>query len=140
MLQEMAKSSNGRSRASDMWYAQIKDQPVSSASVSALQKYLSVFSDGENVTAARSQLEAQQNSSPIQLSVRKRRPAAVDAGQGDKAVAELQKAVSANHADSEAIGAPRTPRKATVLARWHSLKRRSPSIRRAITAANGTAC
>lgn len=37
VLQEMAKSSNGRSRASDMWYEQIKDQPVSNASVSALQ-------------------------------------------------------------------------------------------------------
>ena len=29
----------------------------------------------------------------------------MDAGQGSKAVAELQKAVSANHADSEAVGA-----------------------------------
>jgi predicted Zn-dependent protease len=54
VLQEMAKSNNGRSQASDMWYQQIKDQPASSASVSALQKYLSVFSDGDSVAAARS--------------------------------------------------------------------------------------
>ncbi len=61
-------------RASDMWYAQIKDQPASNASVSALQ-VLSVFSDGENVTAARSQLEAQQKTARrSKLSVRKRRP------------------------------------------------------------------
>ncbi|WP_439952855.1 tetratricopeptide repeat protein, partial [Escherichia coli] len=46
VLQEMAKSNNGRSQASDMWYQQIKDQPASSASVTALQQYLSVFSDG----------------------------------------------------------------------------------------------
>ncbi len=71
MLQEMAKSNNGRSQASDMWYQQIKDQPVSSASVTALQQYLSVFSDGDNVTAARTQLEAQQNSSPIRRSAPK---------------------------------------------------------------------
>ncbi|EMP9726328.1 cellulose synthase complex outer membrane protein BcsC [Enterobacter cloacae] len=106
VLQEMAKSSNGRSQASDMWYAQIKDQPVSNASVSALQKYLSVFSDGENVTAARSQLEAQQKQlADPTFRAKAQGLAAVDAGQGDKAVAELQKAVSANHADSEAIGA-----------------------------------
>ena len=54
-----------------MWYQQIKDQPVSSASVTALQQYLSVFSDGDNVTAARTQLEAQQNSSPIRRSAPK---------------------------------------------------------------------
>ena len=31
VLQEMAKSNNGRSQASDMWYQQIKDQPASRA-------------------------------------------------------------------------------------------------------------
>ncbi|MCM7514785.1 cellulose synthase complex outer membrane protein BcsC [Enterobacter hormaechei] len=106
VLQEMAKSNNGRSQASDMWYQQIKDLPASSASVTALQKYLSVFSDGENVTAARAQLEAQQKQlADPAFRAKAEGLAAVDAGQGSKAVAELQKAVSANHADSEAVGA-----------------------------------
>ena len=106
VLQEMAKSNNGRSQASDMWYQQIKDQPASSASVTALQQYLSVFSDGDNVTAARAQLEAQQKQlSDPAFRAKAEGLAAVDAGQGSKAVAELQKVVSANHADSEAVGA-----------------------------------
>ncbi len=106
VLQDMAKSNSGRSQASDMWYQQIKDQPASNASVSALQKYLSVFSDGDSVTAARAQLEAQQKqlADPV-FRAKAEGLAAVDAGQGNKAVAELQKAVSANHADSEAVGA-----------------------------------
>ncbi|EQB3942624.1 cellulose synthase complex outer membrane protein BcsC [Enterobacter hormaechei] len=106
VLQEMAKSNNGRSQASDMWYQQIKDQPASSASVTALQQYLSVFSDGDNVTAARAQLEAQQKKlADPAFRAKAEGLAAVDAGQGSKAVTELQKAVSANHADSEAVGA-----------------------------------
>ncbi|MFH2740906.1 cellulose synthase complex outer membrane protein BcsC [Enterobacter hormaechei] len=106
VLQEMAKSNNGRIQASDMWYQQIKDQPASSASVTALQQYLSVFSDGDNVTAARAQLEAQQKQlADPAFRAKAEGLAAVDAGQGSKAVTELQKAVSANHADSEAVGA-----------------------------------
>ncbi len=92
VLQEMAKSNNGRSQASDMWYQQIKDQPVSSASVTALQQYLSVFSDGDNVTAARTQLEAQQKQlADPAFRAKAEGLAAVDAGQGSKAVTELQK-------------------------------------------------
>ncbi|EOZ9391390.1 cellulose synthase complex outer membrane protein BcsC [Enterobacter cancerogenus] len=106
VLQEMAKSNSGRGQASDMWYEQIKDRPTSAASVSELQKYLSVFSDGDSVTAARSQLEAQQKQlADPTFRAKAEGLAAVDAGQGSKAVAELQKAVSANHTDSEAIGA-----------------------------------
>ena len=106
VLQEIAKSNNGRSQASDMWYQQIKDQPASSASVTALQQYLSVFSDGDNVTEARAQIEAQQKQlADPAFRAKAEGLAAVDAGQGSKAVTELQKAVSANHADSEAVGA-----------------------------------
>lgn len=143
VLREMAKSNGGRSRASDMWYQQIKDQPASSASVSALQKYLSVFSDGDSVAAARSQLEAQQKQlADPAFRAKAEGLAAVDAGQGGKAVAELQKAVSANHADSEAVGAlgQAYSQKAIVPARSLSLKRRSPSIRRVITGVNGIVC
>ncbi|MBE3470696.1 cellulose biosynthesis protein BcsC [Enterobacter cloacae complex sp. P15RS] len=106
VLQEMAKSNKGRSQASDMWYQQIKDLPASSTSVTALQQYLSVFSDGDNVTAARAQLEAQQKQlADPAFRAKAEGLAAVEAGQGNKAVTDLQKAVSANHADSEAVGA-----------------------------------
>ncbi len=92
VLQAMAKSNNGRNQASDMWYQQIKDQPASSASISALQKYLTVFSDGDNVTAARAQLDAQQKQlADPTFRAKAEGLAAVDAGQGGKAVAELQK-------------------------------------------------
>ncbi|HCA4509660.1 TPA: hypothetical protein MRP58_004430, partial [Escherichia coli] len=58
VLEQMAKSNAGREGASKIWYGQIKDMPVSDASVSALKKYLSIFSDG--VAAAQSQLAEQQ--------------------------------------------------------------------------------
>ncbi|WP_150318178.1 tetratricopeptide repeat protein, partial [Enterobacter hormaechei] len=81
-------------------------QPASSASVSALQKYLSIFSSGDSVVAARAQLEEQQKQlADPAFRAKAEGLAAVAAGQGSKAVAELQKAVSANHADSEAVGA-----------------------------------
>ncbi|EGD0810019.1 cellulose biosynthesis protein BcsC [Escherichia coli] len=60
VLEQMAKSNAGREGASKIWYGQIKDMPVSDASVSALKKYLSIFSDGDSVAAAQSQLAEQQ--------------------------------------------------------------------------------
>ena len=66
-----------------MWYEQIKDQPASSASVTALQKYLTVFSDGDSVAAARAQLEAQQKQlADPAFRAKAEGLAAVDAGQG----------------------------------------------------------
>lgn len=62
MLKQMATSSTGRSAASAIWYQQIKDLPVSDASVKALQDYLTQFSEGDSVSAARAQLSEQQNS------------------------------------------------------------------------------
>ncbi|MDA8479411.1 cellulose synthase complex outer membrane protein BcsC [Citrobacter sp. Awk 4] len=106
VLQQMAKSSSGRNAASDIWYKQIKDLPVSESSVQALQKYLTVFSEGDSVNAARGKLnEQQQQLADPAFRARAQGMAAVDAGQGGKAVTELQQAVSANHNDSEAVGA-----------------------------------
>ncbi|MFL1089439.1 hypothetical protein, partial [Acinetobacter baumannii] len=84
----------------------------------------------DNVTAARTQLEAQQKQlADPAFRAKAEGLAAVDAGQGSKAVTELQKAVSANHADSEAVGALGQDilRKAIARVRLRSLKRRSPS-------------
>lgn len=106
VLEQMAKSSAGRNAAATLWYAQIKDLPVSDASVKALQKYLTVFSEGDSVTAARSKLnEQQQQLADPTFRARAQGLAAVEAGQGDKAVAGLQQAVKANQNDSEAVGA-----------------------------------
>jgi tetratricopeptide (TPR) repeat protein len=106
VLKQMATSNAGREAASDLWYRQISDLPVSAASVKALQDYLQVFSAGDSVTAARTKLDEQQKQlADPAFRAKAEGLAAVEAGQGEKAVAELQKAVSANHADSEAVGA-----------------------------------
>ncbi|MCD4558897.1 cellulose synthase complex outer membrane protein BcsC [Lelliottia nimipressuralis] len=106
VLRQMARSNAGRDAASDIWYQQIKDLPVSAGSVKALQDYLQVFSAGDNVTAARSQLEAQQKQlADPAFRAKAEGLAAVEAGQGNKAVSDLQQAVNANHTDSEAVGA-----------------------------------
>src|SRR5699024_12005273 len=60
VLEQVTKSNAGREGASKIWYGQIKDMPVSDASVQALKKYLSIFSDGDSVAAAQSQLAEQQ--------------------------------------------------------------------------------
>ncbi|MDN8600907.1 cellulose synthase complex outer membrane protein BcsC [Citrobacter sp. S2-9] len=106
VLEQMAKSNSGRNAAADIWYKQIKDLPVSESSVQALQKYLTVFSEGDSVNAARGKLNDQQKQlADPAFRARAQGMAAVDAGQGGKAVTELQQAVSANHNDSEAVGA-----------------------------------
>ena len=68
VLEQMAKSNAGREGASKIWYGQIKDMPVSDASVQALKKYLSIFSDGDSVAAAPMQLATSKNSWPTLLS------------------------------------------------------------------------
>ncbi|HFZ8994686.1 TPA: cellulose synthase complex outer membrane protein BcsC [Citrobacter freundii] len=106
VLEQMAKSGAGRNAAAALWYAQIKDLPVSDASVKALQQYLTVFSEGDSVTAARGKLSEQQKQlSDPAFRARAQGLAAVEAGKGGQAIAELQQAVNARQSDSEAVGA-----------------------------------
>lgn len=106
VLKQMAKSSTGRSAASAIWYQQIKDLPVSDASVKALQDYLTQFSEGDSVSAARAQLSEQQKQlADPAFRARSQGIAAVNAGEGGNAIAQLQQAVSARQDDSEAVGA-----------------------------------
>ncbi|HCN5952137.1 TPA: cellulose biosynthesis protein BcsC [Escherichia coli] len=106
VLEQMAKSNAGREGASKIWYGQIKDMPVSDASVSALKKYLSIFSDGDSVAAAQSQLAEQQKQlADPAFRARAQGLAAVDSGMAGKAIPELQQAVRANPKDSETLGA-----------------------------------
>jgi len=106
VLRQMANSNNGRGAAASIWYQQIKDQPVSNASVKALQDYLLIFSEGDSVELARTQLaQQQQQLADPAFRAKAQGLAAVEAGQGSQAVSELEQAVSANRADSEAVGA-----------------------------------
>ncbi|EOW59963.1 cellulose synthase subunit BcsC [Escherichia marmotae] len=106
VLEQMAKSNAGREGAAKIWYAQIKDMPVSDASVQALKKYLSIFSDGDSVALAQSQLAEQQKQlADPNFRARAQGLAAVDSGMAGKAIPELQQAVRANPKDSEALGA-----------------------------------
>nr|BAM44857.1 cellulose synthase subunit C [Enterobacter sp. CJF-002] len=106
VLEQMAKSSAGREAAAGLWYQQIQRMPVSDASVKALQRFLTVFSSGDTVDSARTQLAAQQKQlADPAFRARATGLAAVDAGQGAKAVNELRQAVNANGTDSEAVGA-----------------------------------
>lgn len=106
VLKQMAKSSTGRSAASAIWYQQIKDLPVSDASVKALQDYLTQFSEGDSVSATRAQLSEQQKQlADPAFRARSQGIAAVNAGEGGNAIAQSQQAVSARQDDSEAVGA-----------------------------------
>ncbi|RCW98494.1 MULTISPECIES: cellulose synthase complex outer membrane protein BcsC [Kosakonia] len=106
VLEQMAKTSNGRAAAASIWYQQIQAMPTSDASVKALQRFLTLFSSGDTVDSARTLLAAQQKQlADPAFRAKATGLAAVDAGQGAKAVSELQQAVNANRADSEAVGA-----------------------------------
>ncbi|MGP3590677.1 cellulose synthase complex outer membrane protein BcsC [Vagococcus sp. WN89Y] len=106
VLEQMAKSNSGRAAAASLWYQQIQDMPVSDASVAALQRFLTVFSEGDTVDSARTLLASQQKQlADPAFRARSRGIAAVSAGKGAQAVGELQQAVNANQSDSEAIGA-----------------------------------
>lgn len=115
--------------------------PVSDASVSALKKYLSIFSDGDSVAAAQSQLAEQQKQlADPAFRARAQGLAAVDSGMAGKAIPELQQAVRANPKDSEALGAlgQAYSQKAIAPMRWRIWKKPSPWIRTAATTTNGT--
>ncbi|MGK9175828.1 cellulose biosynthesis protein BcsC [Yokenella regensburgei] len=106
VLEQMAKNNTGRENAASIWYQNIQGMTVSDQSVAALQRFLSVFSEGDTVVTARQQLDAQQKQlADPTFRARARGLAAVEAGQGGNAVAALQQAVNKNHQDSEAIGA-----------------------------------
>lgn len=56
VLEQMSRSSGGRNTAADIWYDRIKNRGASSDSVSALQRFLQIFSSGEQADDARQQL------------------------------------------------------------------------------------
>lgn len=60
VLEQMAKSNAGRGTAADIWYDQIKNQPINDSSVKSLQRFLTVFTTGDLADQARTQLADQQ--------------------------------------------------------------------------------
>jgi hypothetical protein len=59
-LEQMSRSAAGRGAAADMWLSEIKDMPVSRASVQQLQRFLVLFTTGESAANARVLLAQQQ--------------------------------------------------------------------------------
>ena len=60
ILEQMSRSNAGRGTAADIWYDQVKNEPVSPTSVKDLQRFLGIFTTGELADEARSQLADQQ--------------------------------------------------------------------------------
>lgn len=60
VLEQMAKSNAGHNTAADIWYDQVKNEPVSAATVKELQRFLALFTTGDLADEARAQLAQQQ--------------------------------------------------------------------------------
>ncbi|MDK7026117.1 cellulose synthase complex outer membrane protein BcsC [Klebsiella grimontii] len=105
-LEQMSRSAAGRGIAADIWFNEVKSMPVSRASVQALQRFLMQFPTGSTSANARVLL-AQQQTQLKDPTFRDRAEglAAVKAGKGSVAVADLQQAVRADAKDSDAVGA-----------------------------------
>ncbi|ELY3085434.1 TPA: cellulose synthase complex outer membrane protein BcsC [Klebsiella aerogenes] len=105
-LEQMSRSAAGRDAASAMWFDEIKNLPVSRASVQALQRFLVVFTTGETVANARVLLDKQQTQlKDPTFRAKSEGLAAVKSGNAAQAVADLQQAVRADARDSDAVGA-----------------------------------
>lgn len=106
VLEQMARSSAGREGAADLWYQQLQGAPVSAQSVADLQRFLQVFSSGQSVDKARTQLaEAQKQLADPAFRARAQGLADVDTGKGATAIAPLETAIKAGQSDSETVGA-----------------------------------
>ena len=105
-LEQMSRSAAGRGAAADMWLSEIKDMPVSRASVQELQRFLALFTTGESAANARVLLAQQQTQlQDPTFRVRSEGLAAVKNDNPAQAVANLQQAVRADARDSDAVGA-----------------------------------
>ena len=92
VLEQMAKSASGRDTAGDLWFRAIKDQPVSPASVQALQRYLLIYTRGETADNARALLAEQQKqlADPVLLAKAKAAEAKAEAAATEAAVEKPQ--------------------------------------------------
>lgn len=106
VLEQMARSRDGRSEASGLWYDQIASLPPSSSAVQALQRYLAIFTDGDNADKARSQLaDMQHKLADPAFRQRANALAEVNSGDAARALPALQKAAAQPQSDGEVMGA-----------------------------------
>ena len=96
-LEQMSRSAAGRGIAADIWFNEVKSMPVSRASVQALQRFIAQFPTGSTSANARVLLDQQQTQlKDPTFRDRAEGLAAVKAGKGSVAVADLQQAVRAD--------------------------------------------
>lgn len=106
LVKQIAATNEGRSPAADLWLAKIKDQPVSNASVDALQQFIATFDTGPQVIAAKQELQRQQGLlADPHYQARVRGLAQVSNGGSTSAIAPLKQALQAKPNDAEVLGA-----------------------------------
>lgn len=106
LVKQIAATNEGRSPAADLWLAKIKDQPVSHASVDALQQFIATFDTGPQVIAAQQELQRQQALlADPHYQARVRGLAQVSNGGSTGAIAPLKQALQAKPNDAEVLGA-----------------------------------
>nr|WP_279639245.1 cellulose biosynthesis protein BcsC [Rahnella contaminans] len=106
LVKQIAATNEGRSPAADLWLAKIKDQPVSNASVDALQQFIATFDTGPQVIAAQQELQRQQDLlADPHYQARVRGLAQVSNGGSTGAIAPLKQALQAKPNDAEVLGA-----------------------------------
>ncbi|MFC6210592.1 cellulose biosynthesis protein BcsC [Rahnella laticis] len=106
LVKQIASTNEGRSPAADLWLAKIKDQPVSNASVDALQQFIATFDTGPQVIAAQQELQRQQGLlADPHYQARVRGLAQVSNGGSTGAIAPLKQALQAKPNDAEVLGA-----------------------------------
>lgn len=106
LVKQIAATNEGRSPAADLWLAKIKDQPVSNASVDALQQFIATFDTGPQMIAAQQELQRQQGLlADPHYQARVRGLAQVSNGGSTSAIAPLKQALQAKPNDAEVLGA-----------------------------------
>lgn len=106
VLEQMARSPGGRDEAAALWFRQLADLPPSAASVSALQRFLTVFNSGDNADKAREKLaDMQKKLADPAFSARAEALAKVNNATGGNAIPALEKAAAETRNDSELVGA-----------------------------------
>lgn len=106
LIKQVAATNEGRSPAADLWLARIKDQPVSNASVDALQQFIATFDTGPQVIAAQQELRRQEGLlADPRYQARIRGLAQIDKGGSTGAIASLKQALQATPNDAEVLGA-----------------------------------
>ncbi|TQI78196.1 tetratricopeptide repeat protein [Serratia fonticola] len=106
ILQRVAADPGGRSAAADLWLEKVKAMPVSPQSVSALNRFLGVFENGEQALIAQQELARQRTllADPA-YQARVSGLARVDKGAGRDAIPVLKKALSSAPNDAQVLGA-----------------------------------